>query len=66
MYTDDELDAIAADIERQNEGLKELETTLRALGDVELAVPKAFFEDLEDATAPRAQTPAMPVFGIRG
>ncbi len=63
---DEKLNAIAAEIERQNETMKELEATLQSLGDVELAVPQTFFDELEEITSPRTTTPAMPVFGIRG
>jgi hypothetical protein len=63
---DDKLNAITAEIERQNETLKELEATLRSLGDVELAVPQAFLDELDELTTTRPTTPAMPIFGIRG
>ena len=62
----EKLNAIAAEIERQNETMKELEATLKSFGDVELAVPKEFFDELEEATSPQTTTPAMPIFGIRG
>jgi hypothetical protein len=63
---DDKLNAIAAEIERQNEALEELEATLQSLGDVELAIPQAFLDELDELTTPRPPTPAMPIFGIRG
>jgi hypothetical protein len=63
---DEKLKTIAAEIERQNEALKELEATLQSLGDVELAVPHAFVDELDELTKPRPPTPAMPTFGIRG
>ena len=64
---DDKLNAIAAEIERQNQTMKELETALLSLGDVELAVPKAFFEELEELCAAGVnQTVVLPAFGIRG
>lgn len=63
---DEKLSKIAAEIEQQNEALAELEGTLRTLGDVDLEVPKAFLEELDELTAPRAATnPAMSVYGIR-
>ena len=63
---DETLSEIAAQVQQQNDVLLQLETTLRTLGDVELSVPKAFLEELDELAAARpAHHLAMPVFGIR-
>jgi hypothetical protein len=51
-----------------DEALAFIEHMLRDLGDVELAVPQAFFDELDELTAPRAtaNNQPMPFFGIRG
>lgn len=62
----DTLEEMQAEIARQDEAFAAFEATLRALGDVELAVPHAVLEELDELARPRAPTAAMPLFGIRG
>lgn len=63
----DTLEKMQAEIERQDEAFAAFEKTLRDLGDVELAVPHAFLEELEELARPQnPNPPTMPLFGIRG
>jgi len=63
---DEKLSELATQFEQQNEDIAQLEAVLRTFGDVDISVPRAFLEELDELTAPRAATtPAMPVFGIR-
>jgi hypothetical protein len=63
---DEKLTELAAEMDRQNEALAEIEATMRALGDVELAVPKAFLDELDELTTPRTPTPAIFTYALRG
>lgn len=64
---DEKLKSLEAELERQNALLAEFESTLRALGDVELAVPHAFLDELDELSAPRVHNPnPTPFFGVRG
>lgn len=58
------LSALEAELARQDEALESFESTLTSLGDVELAIPRAFFDELEDVTSRHTTTIEMP-FGIR-
>lgn len=49
----DPWDDARAELARQDEELRELTRTLEALGDAGLVVPRAFFDDLDELTAPR-------------
>ena len=62
----DALETMQAELERQDEAFATFEKTLRDLGDVELAVPHALLEELDELAQPRNLTPMMPIFGIRG
>jgi hypothetical protein len=46
--------------------LADLEQALHALGEVELPIPTAFFDELEALTTVPTTNDAMPFFGIRG
>jgi hypothetical protein len=65
----DALETQKAELARQNESLAAIEQTLRGLDDgVQLAIPQAFFDELEELTQPRVinESPTMPFFGMRG
>ncbi len=61
----DKLSELAAEMDRQNQMFAEIEVSLRAFGEVELAVPQAFLDELDELTTPCSHTPAMPAFAIR-
>lgn len=64
---DQTLKSLEAELERQNASFAEFENALRDLGDVELAVPHAFLEELDELTTPRVKNnPTTPFFGVRG
>jgi predicted nucleic acid-binding Zn-ribbon protein len=62
----DALKKLRAELERQNDSLEAFEQALGNLGDVELAVPHAILEELDELTSPRNPNPMVPFFGIRG
>jgi len=51
------LDALAAELDRQNAVLEETFDELRALGDANVAVPRSFLEELEEACRPVPRAP---------
>lgn len=61
----DTLEQLLAEIQRQDEALAGIQASLRELGDVELIVPHAFLDELDELARPR-NTPPAPVTGIRG
>ena len=62
---DDALSALEAELARQDAELERTTNALATLGDVELAVPRAFLDAIEDATTIHIAAPHMPS-GIRG
>ena len=68
MGFDERVAALRREIERQNKAWAEVQAAFSQLGDVSLDVPSEFFDELEQATTPRAspsRTVRTPV-GIRG
>ncbi len=61
----DTLEKMQAEIERQDEAFAAFEKTLRDLGDVELAVPQAFFTELEELCEAAPRTSFVMPLGIR-
>lgn len=62
----DTLAELEAELRRQDRELAAIETTLRSLDDVELAVPTAFLDELERITTVPTTAPAIASeFAIR-
>jgi hypothetical protein len=67
---DEALRGIEAELARQDEAWKEVESILTSLGDVQLAIPQTFLDEIEELARPRVQfdnnnnNNAVP-FGIR-
>jgi hypothetical protein len=59
------IEEMEAELARQDAELERFETAVCALGDVELAVPTAVLQELDELTLSRTTNPTMPVFGIR-
>jgi hypothetical protein len=64
--TNEAMAALEAELLRQNAALTEFNDALRSLGDVELQVPAAFLEELDEVTQVAGATCASAVNGIRG
>lgn len=66
--TNEQLKAIEAELARQDEEWNQIHATLMSLGDVKLAVPQTFLDEIEELARPRGHfndNNAVP-FGIRG
>jgi hypothetical protein len=65
MSHEKKLSAIQAELTRQDETFARFKHDLETLGDVELQVHTAFFEDFADATTTTNANPTAVCFGIR-
>lgn len=63
--THDELAAIEIELNRQDTDFAGAEEALRALGDVAIAVPEAFFEELDSVSEPPMRSGAVLIQGVR-
>lgn len=61
----DPLEAVRAELARQDEAFAEIERTLASHGDAMLAVPRAFLDELGELTTPCVALPAAPLHGLR-
>ena len=63
---DERYAVLAAEIERQNVAFAEVKTALSQLEDVELQVPQAFLEQLDELAAPKPPAGFMSIHALRG
>lgn len=62
-----EYEALAAELERQNAAFDEVKAALTQLGDVELQVPQAFLDELDElASAPKPPAGFTSIHALRG
>ena len=63
---DELLSALTAEIDRQNTAYGEAKSALMSLGEVELQVPAAFIDDLEEVVFAARFGNAVPMNALRG
>jgi len=63
---DEPLSALTAEIDRQNTAYGEAKSALMSLGEVELQVPAAFIDDLEEVVFAARFGNAVPMNALRG
>ncbi|MBX3259407.1 MAG: hypothetical protein KIS78_01795 [Labilithrix sp.] len=62
---EDTLVALTAEIERQNAALEDAKRLLTDLDDDARDVPRSLLDELDEATTPRGDVHALPIYGVR-
>ncbi len=65
MTHDEKLEALRAELAKQDEALAAVKAALESAGDVELPVPASFLEELEAITTVHAVAAPTPAFAMR-